>query len=473
MLRSVGYVVLRVDTAEDALRQAMLPVRLVIVEGQLASVVRLMRAEPILEHLPVILLGEGELSGPGQVVTRDIEGVALLEVVHLLLSRSPPQMDRVTLALLRKLFEGLHAHIAVLDTDGTILLVNEAWCRFARHNQTDAEPLFEGTCYFQVCSHYFGPESTETERFTQKLREVLQRTCLSFVHEYTWGTGAEQRRFVARVSRLQVLNTVLILLSHENGTTFHLVDQARSQDHLRLTALLDDSPDGYLGFSQEGDLFYNNPSAARFLGPATAPLDGVDLGQLVPEIDQEAVSLQEVERFLPASSCWIRLSVQPSQEGVLVVLRDITQLRAAQVQDAAAQASLLSSLRAEVAELRQVVSLSPPSREDQPVGIRQPALLATWGQAFGELLDLALEQRTYRIENQTSNRLRELAGRLGHAGASPRDVIDLYTQAIHSRRNQYPPRKIQPYLEEGRILLVELMGQLASFYRQHRITTSS
>jgi len=53
-------------------------------------------------------------------------------------------------AFVRALFDSLNAHMAVLDPDGRILKVNEAWMRFARENGADAATtLGVGRSYFE------------------------------------------------------------------------------------------------------------------------------------------------------------------------------------------------------------------------------------------------------------------------------------------------------------------------------------
>lgn len=85
--------------------------------------------------------------------------------------------------------------------------------------------------------------------------------------------------------------------------------------------------------------------------------------------------------------------------------------------------------------------------------------------AYQELLDLALEQRTYRVDNKLPDRLRALAEELGFLHAGPRDVIELHASALRGRIADAAPRKAQAYVEEARVLVLELMGYLVAYYR--------
>ena len=94
-------------------------------------------------------------------------------------------------------------------------------------------------------------------------------------------------------------------------------------------------------------------------------------------------------------------------------------------------------------------------------------------QRYGELMDLALEQQAYRVEHNVSEQLRALAERLGLLKAGPRDVVDIHTKALKQKTQDIPVAKAQAYVAEGRLMVLELMGYLTSFYRKYYIGLSN
>lgn len=86
-------------------------------------------------------------------------------------------------------------------------------------------------------------------------------------------------------------------------------------------------------------------------------------------------------------------------------------------------------------------------------------------QRFQNLLNRAFEQRTHKIADSLSDDLRHLADYLGTMRVGPREVMDLYLTALKRATNTAPSPKVQAYTEEGRILILELMGYLVTFYR--------
>lgn len=92
---------------------------------------------------------------------------------------------------------------------------------------------------------------------------------------------------------------------------------------------------------------------------------------------------------------------------------------------------------------------------------------------YGKLMDLALEQQTYKIEHNLSEKLQILADKLGVFRAGPRDVIDIHTFALKGKTQDTSSIKAQFYVAEGRLMLLELMGYLTSFYRKYYIGLSN
>ncbi len=94
-------------------------------------------------------------------------------------------------------------------------------------------------------------------------------------------------------------------------------------------------------------------------------------------------------------------------------------------------------------------------------------------QNYSHLLDLSLEERAYKVDYEISEQLRSLADKLGFLKASPRDVVDIHTQALKEKNKNAKLPKIQAYVDEGRLRLLELMGYLTSYYRKYYIGLSN
>ena len=96
-----------------------------------------------------------------------------------------------------------------------------------------------------------------------------------------------------------------------------------------------------------------------------------------------------------------------------------------------------------------------------------PTLFNEVLQRYGDLMELALEQQAYRVEHNISGNLRSIAEELGYLKAGPRDVVELHSSALKRKTSQASHAKAQAYVEEGRVMVLELMGYLASYYRTY------
>ncbi|GIV91242.1 MAG: histidine kinase [Chloroflexus sp.] len=167
---------------------------------------------------------------------------------------------------------------------------------------------------------------------------------------------------------------------------------------------------------------------------------------------------------------WYALRAVPlrgERRGLVVALQDITaQRRAAHM---AAEAALLrEQLRQMERELVNVEAISRPDdlvrSRLEPLRLRAPHLFNQGLERYGVLLEEALSNRIHRTP-MPSWSVRMLGEWFGSVWATPRDLIEVHLQAMRARSQYHTPKKLQAYFEEGRLILLELMGHLASYYR--------
>jgi DNA-binding response OmpR family regulator len=99
-----------------------------------------------------------------------------------------------------------------------------------------------------------------------------------------------------------------------------------------------------------------------------------------------------------------------------------------------------------------------------------PDLFDELVQHYGDLLDQALEQRVYKVNYQLAESLRALGDQLGFIKAGPRDVVQIHHAALLNKAAKVTVSKARAYIEEGRMLILELMGNLVSYYRNYTLS---
>jgi len=119
----------------------------------------------------------------------------------------------------------------------------------------------------------------------------------------------------------------------------------------------------------------------------------------------------------------------------------------------------------------------PPRREGTPLTSRlqgvvplsesNPSEFLQLACLYEDALGSAVEARLYRTGYQVSEALAELSLRLGRLRANARDVIELHACGVRSANSHVNAFRACVQMEEARLMTLELMGNLANFYRNY------
>ncbi len=122
-------------------------------------------------------------------------------------------------ALARDVLNALSANIAVLDAQGTIVAVNEAWIRFAHANDAKDEGCYVGADYVAICEQaLLQTDDDVLQQTVGGLRAMLDGTRNQFSIEYPCHSPSEQRWFYLRATRLRDETRPGIVVAHEDIT---------------------------------------------------------------------------------------------------------------------------------------------------------------------------------------------------------------------------------------------------------------
>jgi PAS domain S-box-containing protein len=158
-------------------------------------------------------------------------------------------------------------HICVLDRTGTILLVNQSWRAF--FDQNAAAPgcadYQVGANYLAVCESVVGVGAQDARAMAEAIREVSAGRRQQFSFEYACHSPAEQRWFIARVSRFQG-DSGNVVIAHENITE-------RKQTERALLELNRDF-ENFLEKTTDFVYFKDKDSRIRFCSQTMADITG-------------------------------------------------------------------------------------------------------------------------------------------------------------------------------------------------------
>jgi len=253
------------------------------------------------------------------------------------------------------------------------------------------------------------------------------------------------------------------------------------EDRNRLASILQYCHDAIIGVDPGGRVFAWNPGAEGLFGHSRDTARGKSVYTLLslerPEKLEDALAkIQQEEQAVYLSSAalkksspatYISMTISPIKGagetliGASLIARDVTQE--------------VRQCDACNRELRSMRGLSAPARASVTAGTfglsslhkARPSLFARLVHDYEEAIAHSWENRVYRVNHPVSEALRGIADYLGRAGAGPRDVVQIHVAAIKNKANSAPADKQQAYAEAGRLLLIELMGYLTSYYRNH------
>ena len=104
-----------------------------------------------------------------------------------------------------------------------------------------------------------------------------------------------------------------------------------------------------------------------------------------------------------------------------------------------------------------------------PLREANPEKFESFKTEYMACLEQSFEQRTYNVSYPISKALKKISNDLGALRAGPRDVIEIHYSALMAIFEKYHLPRRQVYISEGRLLVLELMGNLVQFYRSNSI----
>ena len=88
---------------------------------------------------------------------------------------------------------------------------------------------------------------------------------------------------------------------------------------------------------------------------------------------------------------------------------------------------------------------------------------------YDSILKDAIEERFFRVDKRLHEKLNHLSNNLGFLKAGAKDLMDIHRECIISRINKANVKEQKVTLEESRLLLIELMGNMINYYRRKSI----
>ena len=130
---------------------------------------------------------------------------------------------------LRSTLDSLSAHIAILDTDGTVIAVNAAWTAFAGSDDAVAPAIDVGANFLEICERSTHPATEDTRRFAAGIRAVLGGEQVRFALAYPYPSPVKTRWYLGTATRFTGDGPVRVVVAHED-----ISERTWAEERLRL-----------------------------------------------------------------------------------------------------------------------------------------------------------------------------------------------------------------------------------------------
>jgi len=232
----------------------------------------------------------------------EVDSVMRADGSTMLLKRAQGHVRIVELAKQAAILNALPEHIALLDSRGVVVTVNDAWRQFADNNAFHGPDHGVGVDYLAVCDKASGDSAAEAADVAAGIRAVLDGTHDRFGHEYACHGVENPRWFRLTVTRLFGVAAGGAVLMHSDITEQKLADLAVEQTAQLLQAVVSGTPDTVFVKDRDGRYLLCNEAFARFTGRTVAQMlgqnnteiFGQEAGLVLTGVDQEVLDSGQI-----------------------------------------------------------------------------------------------------------------------------------------------------------------------------------
>jgi PAS domain S-box-containing protein len=196
----------------------------------------------------------------------EIDSVTDQEGRAFLLRHAQEHLRRAEEAKQAAILNSLPAHVAVLDTQGRIVSVNEAWRAFGHANALLTPHSAVGESYLDACEGVVAEAALGAREVCAGIRSVLSGRQKAFSVEYPCHSPQVSRWFLMTVTPLSADHRRGAVIMHVDVTKEKLAVRELRESEARFSSAFEEAPIGVALVSMEGRWLRVNRALCDLLG---------------------------------------------------------------------------------------------------------------------------------------------------------------------------------------------------------------
>jgi PAS domain S-box-containing protein len=221
-------------------------------------------------------------------------------------------------SLQSSILNSLPAQVALLDHEGKIVAVNQAWKDFGQVNNLNSKNHSVGDNYIKVSGKAIGPDKKSGKEIAKGIVDVINGNNSEFSLEYRCDSAEEKRWFIVRVSPAHSQKDRGAVVMHTNITERKLAEEKIRKSEANLSALIENT-DAFV-YSLDTNFCYVtfNKRLSRSIR-ASAGLDikiGDDVFAFLKNSDPDAAQMWKNRYTEALSGKFLQFEMDYSQAGI-------------------------------------------------------------------------------------------------------------------------------------------------------------
>jgi diguanylate cyclase (GGDEF)-like protein/PAS domain S-box-containing protein len=196
----------------------------------------------------------------------EVDSVSDAQGRTFLLQSAQERMRQIEATRQAAVLNALPAHIALLDAQGVIVTVNEAWRDFGDANAVQGPGYGVGADYLAICDRAHGVDSAEARRAAAGIRTVLAGAAKRFALEYPCHSPTGKRWFLMSVTPLAEEHVNGAVVMHIDVTEKRRTEEGLRISETRFRQMAENIRDVFFLRDTVGRILYVSPAYAEIWG---------------------------------------------------------------------------------------------------------------------------------------------------------------------------------------------------------------